>query len=459
MQMMAINLEGLLPMAPQGQAKGPSAAGGGAFLEQLQAVLTAQGNGSPKGMEALLAMFGGQQAVTGLPMPELANLGEEFSAELPQQLAELLEQLEELPAGALQVAGMVQPLSAETLPQGDMAAETVSLKSVVAQPVPVAGAEAVPEAQAAQPEVPVVEGKALAEAASTQKPAAAAVSQVPSSDVQISQASQVAVGKPAPAEETREGKAKESLSDNRFAQMLGLHKGATAAVSPQAEVRPAAEAQQAPIALNAEASAEAVVAEKLVATEASPEAAPAKSAQGFEQQLAQVSRAGEPPQPAEAAAQGPAVKLPSGQLVPESQILGQLASRITLNHTEKQSRMTLNLHPEELGQVKLELVMEKDGLRAHLQAQNPQVQEVLERHLPRLREALAQQGLRLDDLQVSVDSQDRGDQGFFQQHQQQSAFGRRPSYSFGSSAAAVQAEEVSATAGQTQSRQGLSLRI
>ena len=81
--------------------------------------------------------------------------------------------------------------------------------------------------------------------------------------------------------------------------------------------------------------------------------------------------------------------------------------KLTVHNARETSSITLRLHPEELGHVKLELVMDKDSVRAHLHAQSQQVQEVLERHLPRLRDALEMQGLKIDQLQVSVDSQQR----------------------------------------------------
>ncbi|MDY6848823.1 MAG: flagellar hook-length control protein FliK, partial [Thermodesulfobacteriota bacterium] len=94
---------------------------------------------------------------------------------------------------------------------------------------------------------------------------------------------------------------------------------------------------------------------------------------------------------------------PSGQPMPENQLLDQVARSINLQASGDRSQMTLRLHPEELGELRLELVMEKGGIKAHIQAQTAQVQEVLERHMPRLREAFAQQGLQLDDVEVSLD--------------------------------------------------------
>ncbi|MHB1400233.1 MAG: flagellar hook-length control protein FliK [Trichloromonadaceae bacterium] len=127
------------------------------------------------------------------------------------------------------------------------------------------------------------------------------------------------------------------------------------------------------------------------------------------------------PSPAAAPATTPApaaLQLLSGQSVPESEVLGQVLGRVQLGGPRPGSSISMKLYPEELGEVKLELVVEKDRVRALIVAQSQQVQEVLERHLPRLREALQQQGLKVDELQVSVDSRQQDSQrGPFQEQQ------------------------------------------
>ncbi len=48
-------------------------------------------------------------------------------------------------------------------------------------------------------------------------------------------------------------------------------------------------------------------------------------------------------------------------------------------------------------------MIEGDRVRANFHAQSQQVQEVLERNLPQLRNALAEQGLKIDQFQVTTD--------------------------------------------------------
>lgn len=123
----------------------------------------------------------------------------------------------------------------------------------------------------------------------------------------------------------------------------------------------------------------------------------------------------------------PVVHLPSGQQVAESQIFDQVVARFTSRFNGEPGKMVLRMQPAELGSLKIELMVEGDRVRANLQAQSLQVQEVLERNLPQLRSALAEQGLKIDQFQVDV-NQDSSQQGQFEQlaQQQQQRRGSQP---------------------------------
>ena len=117
--------------------------------------------------------------------------------------------------------------------------------------------------------------------------------------------------------------------------------------------------------------------------------------------------------------QTPVVQLASGQQVPESQIFDQVVTHLSGSVNGESGRMVLRLQPAELGSLKLELMVEGDRIRANLHAQSHQVQEVLERNLPQLRNALAEQGLKIDQFQVNVDQRQHNGQSenLAQQHQ------------------------------------------
>lgn len=114
----------------------------------------------------------------------------------------------------------------------------------------------------------------------------------------------------------------------------------------------------------------------------------------------------------------PMVQLPSGQQVAESQIFDQVVARFSGSFNGESGKMVLRMQPAELGSLKIELMVEGDRIRANLQAQSMQVQEVLERNLPQLRSALAEQGLKIDQFQVDV-NQDQSQQEQFEQLAQQ----------------------------------------
>lgn len=146
-----------------------------------------------------------------------------------------------------------------------------------------------------------------------------------------------------------------------------------------------------------------------------------------------------------------------GFLVPEQDIMEQVIQRSSLRELEGKRQLTVELHPEDLGQVKLKLIQEKDTLQLHLQAQSSEVRDLLEKHLPRLQEALQQQGLRLETIQVSVDAQRNNAQGFFERQQQQAQ--RNPWQQTNRSSLQPEEQHRPIQPNMPSSAKGLSLRI
>lgn len=88
----------------------------------------------------------------------------------------------------------------------------------------------------------------------------------------------------------------------------------------------------------------------------------------------------------------------------ENQVVNQVSVRLFTGVRQGSGNMTIQIHPPELGSVKVKLVSEQGSLHVHLHPQNQQVAAILERHLPALHQSLADQGIDLSGLQVSVDS-------------------------------------------------------
>ncbi len=89
----------------------------------------------------------------------------------------------------------------------------------------------------------------------------------------------------------------------------------------------------------------------------------------------------------------------------EQSMVDQVRFRLSQGMRSGQQEVVVRMHPRELGEVRLSLTADDGNLRAHLHVQSQQVQDVLERNMPRLREALAEQGIDVDDFMFSSDEQ------------------------------------------------------
>ena len=78
-----------------------------------------------------------------------------------------------------------------------------------------------------------------------------------------------------------------------------------------------------------------------------------------------------------------------------------LRERITMMMNKGIGQAEIRLDPAELGSMHVKLSMQNDQLSVTIQAAQPQSKELLEQHMPRLREMLSQQGINLGDSQVS----------------------------------------------------------
>ncbi|MCL1981028.1 MAG: flagellar hook-length control protein FliK [Proteobacteria bacterium] len=108
------------------------------------------------------------------------------------------------------------------------------------------------------------------------------------------------------------------------------------------------------------------------------------------------------PQPATTPIASVALHLPSGMMVPDAAVVDQMIAHFSANKQLENSTVILRLYPEELGELRMEIKVAQDNIKAHIVVQNPLAQEMIDRHLPRLREALEQQGLQLQQVEVSV---------------------------------------------------------
>ncbi len=110
------------------------------------------------------------------------------------------------------------------------------------------------------------------------------------------------------------------------------------------------------------------------------------------------------------------MRLPSGLTVPGETVVDQMISHFSVNNRLESGTVNLKLHPQELGELRMELKITQDNIKAHFIAQTPQAQEMITQHLPRLREALEQQGLHLQQVEVTIATNDTASRDQFQGH-------------------------------------------
>ncbi len=103
------------------------------------------------------------------------------------------------------------------------------------------------------------------------------------------------------------------------------------------------------------------------------------------------------------------IRLPSGITVPDTMVMEQVINHISNSQKLESSSMHLRLHPQELGELRMQIEVKQDNIKAHIITQNPQAQDALERHLPKLKETLEQQGLNLSDVEITVEAGDEYD--------------------------------------------------
>ena len=93
-----------------------------------------------------------------------------------------------------------------------------------------------------------------------------------------------------------------------------------------------------------------------------------------------------------------------GYNVSSEEIVRQIIDAVKVNVNSTSTEMELQLHPESLGKVNL-VVAAKDGIiTAQIAAQDEAVKNVIENQLVMLKESFEQQGLKVEAVEVTVQS-------------------------------------------------------
>ncbi len=86
------------------------------------------------------------------------------------------------------------------------------------------------------------------------------------------------------------------------------------------------------------------------------------------------------------------------------QIVNQVREKLEANgRVADNGRITLRLHPEELGELKINMRLDDHSLKVEIVTQNPSVKEALMQNLDTLKETLSRQNIAMERFDVSAD--------------------------------------------------------
>lgn len=89
-------------------------------------------------------------------------------------------------------------------------------------------------------------------------------------------------------------------------------------------------------------------------------------------------------------------------------IMGQIAEKASFLQLPHATQTRITLNPVELGAVDIKLVMHDATLKASIMVDSNAVKQVVEQNLEHLKNALAGQGISVDEMRVSVDQRNSG---------------------------------------------------
>ncbi len=112
---------------------------------------------------------------------------------------------------------------------------------------------------------------------------------------------------------------------------------------------------------------------------------------------------------------------------PDTQnIMNQIMDYMKVQVTPETTNLEMQLHPASLGTIQVQLESTGDAVNAHFIAQNDAVKAILESQLVELKQQFQEQGVKVNDIEVSVSTQ-TFEQNFEQGRQaQQAEEGNRP---------------------------------
>jgi flagellar hook-length control protein FliK len=88
----------------------------------------------------------------------------------------------------------------------------------------------------------------------------------------------------------------------------------------------------------------------------------------------------------------------------EEHLINQIREKLdAAGHGSDNGQITLKLHPDELGELKINMRIEDQHLKVEITTQNPSVKDALMQNLDTLKDTLSRQNISMDRFDVSAD--------------------------------------------------------
>ncbi len=107
------------------------------------------------------------------------------------------------------------------------------------------------------------------------------------------------------------------------------------------------------------------------------------------------------------------VTLPSGIVVQQEDVIRQIMERFQIARRDNDTRINIQLHPAELGELKISLSVKEGSVRANVVASSQYAQEIIEKNMTKLRTVLENQGFTVGEMSITCKSDTSGDFNLF----------------------------------------------
>ena len=94
------------------------------------------------------------------------------------------------------------------------------------------------------------------------------------------------------------------------------------------------------------------------------------------------------------------------------EIIEQIAVKLKIHHKNDHNRILINLDPPSLGKLRINLIQRADTLQAFIVVESSLVKDMIESHLNQLRQSLQDQGLKVSQFFIDVNSEGTGGETF-----------------------------------------------